>query len=100
MALYLDLHRLKNNSDLQDRLTVAVVVAAETIRTDVSSPTNQAQRLIWAAAAMANPKAESVRMLWALLAVNKDATVAAILAADDTTLQDKVDAAVDLFAGS
>lgn len=100
MALYLELFALKNNSDLQDRMTVAVVVAAEAIRVDSSPPTNQAQRLVWAANAMAGPVAEGKRMLWALLAANKDATTSAILAADDATLQAKVDAAVDLFAGS
>lgn len=100
MALYLDLHDLKNNSDLQDRVTVAVIVAAEAIRTDASPPTNQPQRLAWAVGVMADPKTESVRMLWALLAANKDATVTAILAANDAALQAKVDAVVDLFAGS
>ena len=100
MATYLELFGLKNDSGLQDRVTVAVIVAAEGVRTDASPPANQAQRLAWAGTAMADPKAESVRMLWALLAANKDATTAAILAADDATLQSKVDAAVDLFAGS
>lgn len=100
MALYLDLYALKNDSFLQDRVAMAVVIAADTIRTDGSPPANQAQRLVWAASAMGNPKGEAIRMLWALLAANKDASTATILSADDATLQSQVDAAVDLFAGS
>lgn len=100
MATYLELFALKNDSNLQDRVQVAVIVAAETVRTDDNAPSNQAARLVWAAAAMQDPVGESRRMLWAVLAANKDATTDQILAADDATLQARVDAAVDLFAGS
>lgn len=99
MAAYVDLFALKNNSVLQDRILVAVAVAAEMIRTDESPPANEDQRLAWAGQAMLDPKAEAQRMLWAVLAANKDATTAQILDADDATLQSKVDDAVDLFAG-
>jgi hypothetical protein len=100
MATYLELFNLRNDSDLQDKVVVAVVIAAEAIRVDGSPPANQAQRLVWAGTAMENPKAEAERMLWAVLAANKDATVATIQAATDAAIQTQVDAAVDLFAGS
>ncbi len=99
MATYMELFALKNDSDLQDKIAVAIVVAAETIRTDSSPPTNQTQRLTWARTAMHDPAAEATRMLWALLAVNKDLTVASIVGASDTAIQTAVDNAVDLFAG-
>lgn len=98
MATYLELFGLKYDSDLQDRTAAAVMIAAETIRSDEAPPANQAARLAWAARVMANPKAEAERMLWAVLAVNKDATVAQITGASDAALQTQVDAAVDLFA--
>ena len=99
MATYMELFGAKGNSDLQDKMTVAVVVAAESIRTDATPPTNQVQRLAWAKAAMTDPLSEARRLLWAVLAVNKDATLTQILEASDTAIQTQVDAAVDLFAG-
>lgn len=100
MATYLQLFNFQNDSNLQDKIVVAVVVAAETIRTDGSPPSNQAAKLEWARLAMANPKTEALRMLWAVLAVNKDATSEQINNATDAAIQAQVDAAVDLFAGS
>ena len=99
MAAYLELYGLKNDSDLQDRVAVAVIISAQTISEDASPPTNQAARLAWAAEAMVNPKATAVPMLWAVLAANNDKTTAQILAATDAAIQANVDAAVDLFAG-
>lgn len=99
MADYLELHKLKNDSDLQDKIETAVTIAAETIRVDNPGPINQTQRLIWAKAAMRNPKAEVAPMLNAVLAVNKDLTVEQILGAGPIAIQAQVDAAVDLFAG-
>ena len=100
MATYMELFSAQNSSDLQTKVAVAVLVAAEGIRADPESPTNQAQRLSWAKTAMADPVAEARRMLWAVLAVNKDATLTQILGATDAAIQTQVDAAVDLFAGS
>lgn len=100
MATYLELHALKNDSDLQDKVAVAVVIAADAIRASGTPPANQAQRLVWAAAAMADPREEARRMLWALLAANKSATAGSISSATDATIQAAVDSAVDLFAGT
>ncbi len=100
MATYLELCDLKNNSDLQDKVKAACIIAANNIRIDASPPANQTQRLAWAASTMMNPKTEAIRMLWAVLAANKDATVSAILNASDSAIQSNVEDAIDLFAGS
>jgi len=99
MATYKELYSLKNDSDFQDKIAVAVVVAARTISEDSSPPANQPARLIWAEKAMTNPKSVSGPMLWAVLAANKDATTEQILGATDAAIQTNVDAAVNLFAG-
>ena len=98
MATYLELFGLNSDSDLQDRTVVASIVAAEAVRADATPPANQAAREAWAALVFANPKTEATRMLWALLAANKDSTVAAITGASDAVLQSAVDGAIDLFA--
>lgn len=100
MATYQELHTLKNDSDLQEKVLVAVVIAADTIRTDQSPPANQTQRLIWAQSAMESPKSVALAMLWAVLAANKGISVGNIKTASDAAIQSNVDEAVDLFAGS
>ena len=100
MAAYKDIYALKNDSDFQDKVAVAVVVAARTIFGDLNPPTNQAERLVWANKAMTNPKSVAGPMLWAVLAANADATTTQILEATDAAIQINVDAAVDLFAGA
>ena len=97
MATYAELFELQKNSELRNKVTVAVIVAAEAIRAE-ATPT--VPRLAWAKAAFENPQQEAVRMLMAILAANKSATVAQITGASDSAIQTKVDAAVAIFAGS
>lgn len=104
MATYEELFGLHNDSALKNRVTPACIIAAETIRAgdDTVDPpwdqTNNTNRLIWAAAVFDDPRREANRMFWALLAANKDLTVAQIQAATDAAIQSNVSTAVDLFA--
>lgn len=98
MATYAELRELKGNRTLRNAVEVACWVAAEAIRTESDTTDNHANRLIWAAAVFASPVKHASLMLGALLAANKDATVEAILSADDDAIQAKVDPAIDLFA--
>lgn len=98
MATYVELYNLSSDSDFQDKVRVAVVVAANDIRNDVAPPANQAARLMWAAKVMRDPNLEAQRMIWAVLAENKGLSVAVILSAADASIQAAVDTAVDLFA--
>ena len=98
MATYTELRNLFNNSELKNRVSVACIVAAETIRGEDIGTTNHANRLLWAKNAFNNPNGVSTEMLMALLATNKDAAVATIEAATDAVLQTLVDATVNLFA--
>lgn len=98
MATYSELFSIRSEADLLEKVTVAVVIAAESIRTDATPPANQAARLVWASQVFADPGKEARRMLWALLAANESATLANILGATDAAIQANVDVAVDLFA--
>ena len=98
MATYSELFDLRFHSALKNRVAIAVVVAAEAIGTESPEPPNHAERLVWAASALANPEAEAGRIHWALLAVNKDLTTTQIVEASDSAIQTQVDAAIDLFA--
>ena len=98
MATYEELFSLCNDSALRNKVTSAVIIAAETVMNELDTAPNHANRLLWAKAVFANPRAETDRMFWALLAANKDATVANIQAATDAAIQTNVDDHVDLFA--
>lgn len=98
MALYQELYDLTNEPALLNRITVAVVVAAEVARIEVVETPNHANRLLWAKAAMLNPGVYALPMLRAALAQNKALTVAQIQGASDATLQTAINNVVNLFA--
>ena len=98
MATYMELRQLFADGDLKNKLEVAVIVAAEAIRTKDPETANHAYRLAWAKSAFQNPNGIRDQMLMALLAGNKDQTVATIQGATDATLQTLVNAAVNVFA--
>ena len=92
MASYTEIRNLFQDSALRNRTATAVIIAANGI---LGAP--DASRKAWASKAFANPENESRRVLMAVLAANKDATVAQIQGATDAQLQTNVDAAIDLF---
>lgn len=98
MATYQEIYDLRSNSALRNRIAVACVVAAEAIRGEAVATPNNANRLIWAKSVFANPEQEASRMFMALLAQNKDLTVAQITSATDAALQSGVNNAVNVFA--
>lgn len=98
MATYLQLHDTQSNNELTRRVQTACVIAADTIRAEDGATVNHANRLIWAASVFDDPGAEAKRMLWAVLAANKDNTVEQITGATDVQIQTAVDNAIDLFA--
>lgn len=98
MATYSEIYDLQNEAALRNRMAVAVVIAADTIRAEPPATANHANRLLWAKAALANPHGEAVRVLWGVLAQNKALTVAQITGASDASLQTAVNNTIDLFA--
>ena len=98
MATYAELLQASENDTLNRKLRVAVIIAAETVRTESPATTNHTARIAWAKQVFANPIAEAQRMLWAVLAQNQSATLAQITGASDATVQSAVDAAIDVFA--
>jgi hypothetical protein len=98
MATYVELFNLRSDSELRNRIAVACVVAAETIRTEDDQTPNHADRVAWSAAVLLDPVRQAERMLWLLLASSKEATVEQIRAVSDSVIQSAVDSAVNLFA--
>ena len=83
MATYLELHTLQSDSDLQDKVSVAVVKKAQTLL-DAATPT--AAQVTWANDAIDNPRGKALPLLNYVLAANSAASVAVIQAATDSTM--------------
>lgn len=98
MATYDELRQASENDTLRRKVQVACIVAAELIRNEADTTTNHANRLLWAKAVFESPAAYTERMLWAVLAQNRAATLAVILAASDNDVQTAVNGAVNVFA--
>ncbi len=98
MASYLELLSAAFDDGLRQKMRIAVVIAAEAIRTEDAGTPNHTARMAWARAACNNPEGAANGMIYAVLAQNKDAALADILAADDATIQTAVNSAVNLMA--
>ena len=82
--------------DLRHKVTVAAAIKAVAIA-ELVTPT--AGQLAWARELLENPQAQADQIIHYVVAANESAAVAAILAADDATIQANVDAAVDKLLG-
>src|SRR5688500_13299151 len=98
MATYDELLTASGNTGLINKVRVAVVVAATTIMTEADTVTNHANRLAWAKTVFTDPARAGLEMMWPVLAQNRAFTLAQITGADDATVQEAVDAAVNVFA--
>ena len=106
MATLIELRNLMNDSDLRNKVTISVIISADTVMrlADTGAPFSQTagahdKRVIWAKIAFENPTGEGKKFLMSVLASNKEATLAAITGATDALIQSNVDKAVDLMAG-
>ena len=98
MATYQELFDLRRNQVLLDKVTVAVIVAAEVVFAEVGGTTNHANRIIWAREASIIPRGMAGVFMSAVLTANKTATVANIIGAADSAIQTNVDDVIDNFA--
>jgi hypothetical protein len=100
MATYTELFDEFKSKLLLKRIVVAIIVAADTVLNESPATANHANRLIWAKDAFTDPENYAKRFLAAILGANNGATVAQIQGSSDTQIQNNVDAAIDVFAGS
>jgi hypothetical protein len=98
MATFDELLQASEDANLNKRVRVACIVAAEAIRGEAGATANHANRLIWAKAVFSNPVAESQPMLWAVLAQNRGLTLAQIVGASDAALLTAVNVEIDVLA--
>jgi hypothetical protein len=97
MATYIELLGAYNDSTLRQKIAVACVVAAETIRTEDPGTANHANRVLWAKKVYLSPTKVAEEMIWPVLAQNRAIAVGAITGATDAQIQTAVDAAIAVF---
>jgi len=99
MATYLEVRQLFNDSDLLNKVTVAVVIAAN----NLLSGTPTAAEKAWAAEVFSRPGIAGKQAVMAVLAENNALSVAAIQGASDSAIQSGVNTVVstlvDALAG-
>ena len=98
MATYAELRQAVENPELNNKVRVACVMAANAVALEADTVPLHSQRIKWAAAVFENPDREGQRMVWSVLAKNASATLAQILAATDAQVQTAVDDSVNVFA--
>lgn len=98
MATYADLKSLESDNTLQNKVEVALWIAAEAIQNEDPGTANHANRLKWAKAVLRDPAGSKDDFLRYLLAANDDQALATIQTASDATVQTHVNNAVDIFA--
>lgn len=95
MAELLEIRQQFANDDLRNKVTAATVIAANNLLS--GAPT--ADEKAFAKSVFESPNAMGSIVTMAVLAANKDATVAQIEGASDTTIQSNVDAVVPNLVG-
>ena len=93
MATYQELYNLRGNSDLINKITVALVIAAEGLIAGTPTDAEKA----WILKAISNPVSEATRATNLILAKNAGLTVAQIEGATDAVIQTQVDAIVPVL---
>lgn len=97
MATYAELDDLTTDVTLMKRVRAAVAIAAEAIRVEDPGTANHAERMAFAKRALLNVDGTARSLMWLLLAMNKDFTVAQIQGASDAALQTAVNNAVEVL---
>ena len=93
MATLKELRSLFNDSDLQEQVEAAIIIAAHNKR--AGSPT--AAEKAWAAYVFENPASEAKKALMGVIAEHSNLTVEQIRQATPTAIQNAVDGLADLL---
>jgi hypothetical protein len=98
MATHTELFELYSNSALRNRVEIALILVAETIRTEDPATPNHARRLAWARTVFSDPQRWLMPMFRLLLAVQSAPEAGPIGDASDELIVGRVTEAVDFFA--
>lgn len=107
MASYAELHSIQSDAPLKNKVKVAITIASDLIRTSNDTGTGFDQgtgahdaRYAWVKNVSAyDPSDDLVQKFWnAMLAANESVALATIQSSSDTSIQNNVNAVVDILA--
>ena len=98
MATYDECLIAMENEALFRKVRIAVLVAADTIRSESAATTNHANRLLWARRVMDSHDVEARKMLGMAVVQSRTNTLTQITSASDAAVQTAVNNAVDVLA--
>lgn len=97
MATYTELFDLKSESELRNKIAVAVMIKAQAY---INGATPTTDELSWSSRVLVETISEADKLLLYLLGVNNAQDTSTITGASDLVIQNQVDTAVDaLVAG-
>lgn len=100
MATYAELFGLiATESEVKNKVKVALLVAAKTICDEADTIPNHAQRKVWAREILNNVDSQIDKTFQILVASFRAQTIVGIQSATDTTIQQAVDSSVNFLAG-
>lgn len=97
MATYQELYALSQDQNMIQKVTMAIAIAAEDIRSEPEETPNHIQRVAWAQRALLNPDGMARQVLLIALAQNAAISVEAIQQASDEALLSAVNSAIALL---
>lgn len=98
MATLTELATLINEPAITDKIKSAVIKAAVAVKFEDEGTANHANRLKWAKQALSDPNGVATKCTRYVIAALASSALAEITGADDTTIQNNVNASVDVFA--
>jgi hypothetical protein len=98
MATYDECLIAMEHPSLFNKVRVAVLVAADVVRSEAAGTANHAARLAWARRVMESPDAEARKMIGMAVVQNRASTLVQITGAADAAVQAAVNNAIDVLA--
>jgi hypothetical protein len=95
-TVYENIYNLHANSNLRNRVTVAIAKASQDILAEADTVANHTERLTWAKTVMHDPAEEAAKMMWGVLGSTTIRTKGEN--ATDAEVQAAVDAILNVFA--
>jgi len=96
MTVYNDIYNLKANSDIRNRMAVAIAKISLDIMSESVGTVNHVNRVIWAKQAIISPEGMTDKLFWACMLDTTMRTKGDT--STDAEIQTAVDAAVNNFA--
>ncbi len=98
MATLAELNTLVDSSELNEKIRGAVMKAAVSVAYEASDTANHANRVKWAKQALSDPIGIAAKVSRYVVGALASETLATITSSSDTTIQDNVNASINIFA--